>query len=687
MKVKKAIKKYVKSSLVFTLAIAIAIGFIPLASSPITADEEDPAIILGTGLLAKNANKDGAQTVWYGGRDWSVIAYDGKDGDDNEITYQDPDGNTENLHPEGAVALLQNDTYEDSIFNETNDWAREWFQAYGADYDGVPSELRTNVEKRYLIDDDAVFSDKEKKGILSRTLPGYGWAWDWDPSTYDSNRIYANDLDDALVWPLSHAEADVLADSIKVREGKFYWLRTPGWRSGETFAVKYGAIMEDNGIVNRTYYTTYTNNIRPAFYLDEKAVLMTSAAYSGKVSGKTGPTSLKKVTENTDNEWKITLKDESCGFKIDSVPTEMTCKEELTLQYSEATTGTNEYISAIITDKDGNITYYGKLKDCSDDADDCGDVTVNLKNKYSDGDKLYIFNEQMNGDEKTDYSSELKEITVPTIKHTLNKTDAKDPTCTDSGNTAYWTCSDCGLFFGDADGKTEIEKDSWVIPAKGHKPVPGVHSAATLTKNGFDTEVCSVCGAQTSSTTIYHPETYRLARTVYAYTGLDIKPEVTVIDANGNVIAPENYDVNYMYNVNIGTAKVKVTFISDNYEGTKEGITFTIVKGNNTLAIRGKTAKVKYKKLKKKAQKLKVSKFIKIVNRGQGKLTYRLTAAKKGRKSYKKYFKINSSTGKLTIKRKRKKGTYNLTMQVYAAGNVNRNASGWKTVNFKIKVK
>ena len=44
----------------------------------------------------------------------------------------------------------------------------------------------------------------------------------------------------------------------------------------------------------------------------------------------------------------------------------------------------------------------------------------------------------------------------------------KDATCTVDGNTEYWTCDTCGKYFSDANGDTEIEKDSWIISAINH---------------------------------------------------------------------------------------------------------------------------------------------------------------------------------------------------------------------------
>lgn len=51
--------------------------------------------------------------------------------------------------------------------------------------------------------------------------------------------------------------------------------------------------------------------------------------------------------------------------------------------------------------------------------------------------------------------------------HTLTKVEAVAATCETAGSSEYYTC-DCGKYFGNADGTTEIAKDSWVISATGH---------------------------------------------------------------------------------------------------------------------------------------------------------------------------------------------------------------------------
>ena len=70
----------------------------------------------------------------------------------------------------------------------------------------------------------------------------------------------------------------------------------------------------------------------------------------------------------------------------------------------------------------------------------------------------------LDGEKYTD----TKTVVIPALGHDLKETKAKDPTCTEAGNTAYWTCSRCGKFFSDAEGTHEIEKDSWILAALGH---------------------------------------------------------------------------------------------------------------------------------------------------------------------------------------------------------------------------
>ena len=106
--------------------------------------------------------------------------------------------------------------------------------------------------------------------------------------------------------------------------------------------------------------------------------------------------------------------------------------------------------------------------------------------------------------------------------HKLTLVPAKDATCTEEGNKAYYICDGCDKWFEDAEGKSEItDKTSVIIPAAGHtlsdwkvddnshwhececgyKADVAQHSfkwvvdkEANATQKGAKHEECTVCG-------------------------------------------------------------------------------------------------------------------------------------------------------------------------------------------------
>ena len=48
---------------------------------------------------------------------------------------------------------------------------------------------------------------------------------------------------------------------------------------------------------------------------------------------------------------------------------------------------------------------------------------------------------------------------------------------------------------------------------------------------------------------------------------------------------------------------------------------------------------------------------------------------------------INKTTGAVTVKKKTKKGTYSIKINIRSTGNAEYKSSDWQTVTFKIKVK
>ncbi len=172
--------------------------------------------------------------------------------------------------------------------------------------------------------------------------------------------------------------------------------------------------------------------------------------------------------------------------------------------------------------------------------------------------------------------------------------------------------------------------------------------------------------------------TLALSNSAFTYNGKVQKPTVSL--TNG-VVLKEGVDYTLQWSAdspkNAGTYAVTVIGIGS-YDGTVRA-KFNINKAANPLAVKAKTVKVKFSALKKKAQTLAVSKVITFSKKGQGTLTY-------AKSSGNKKITINKKTGKVTVAKGLKKGTYSVKVKIKAAGNANYKASAYKTVTFKIKI-
>ena len=103
-------------------------------------------------------------------------------------------------------------------------------------------------------------------------------------------------------------------------------------------------------------------------------------------------------------------------------------------------------------------------------------------------------------DEAGTKETTLADTVLPATGHQLNKTDSKAATCTEAGNTEYWTCNICGKYFSDEAGTNEIRLADTVIPATGHHYGEyQLTKEATALEEGVRTAYCS-CGAYVTVT-------------------------------------------------------------------------------------------------------------------------------------------------------------------------------------------
>lgn len=103
-----------------------------------------------------------------------------------------------------------------------------------------------------------------------------------------------------------------------------------------------------------------------------------------------------------------------------------------------------------------------------------------------------------------------------------------------------------------------------------------------------------------------------------------------------------------------------------------------LAKKKNTLTAKNKTLTVKTKDVAKKAKTYKAASLF-AVKKAKGKVTYSVVSGKNKNVTV-------ASNGKITVKKKAKKGTYKMKIRIKAAGNTEYNALN-KDVTFKVVIK
>lgn len=163
-----------------------------------------------------------------------------------------------------------------------------------------------------------------------------------------------------------------------------------------------GYCPERGSVIGKTHHTN-SEYPRPAFNLGKGEIVFASSAEDGKTDAATD-SNLTAVGDWSGNTWKLTLRDSSRSFSASADKANVKQGETISINYSGAKTGGNEYVSAIIMDRNGELLYYGRIAQNS--ADGTAQITVpdDLEpGRYV----LRVFSEQYNGECNTDYVSEF----------------------------------------------------------------------------------------------------------------------------------------------------------------------------------------------------------------------------------------------------------------------------------------
>ena len=363
-------------SILLTLCMMLCLTPISVFAEEVGA-EGSAAIQLGTEVLNKNVNTATAPTVYFGQNHdnnpaaWRVIGYDGSGvaSSHGDIT----------MLAAGAMGVIP---FVDTILN--NEYA--------------PSNLKTAIDalaEKLTTEENAAV---KKRALTSGSYDGE-----------NTDCVAGGQVDNAVFWPLSAKEAIAVNNDLRALEPAHpnwvttaWWLRSPG-------SDKYHlAVVRSDGSVQYSGHTILIFNnhrtVRPAFNLNLNSVLFASAAVGGKPDG-----GLTEVSEYSGNEWKLTLLDSRRNFAVTEKTADGYPNDTIMLNYSGATIGKNEYISVILADNNG-AQYYGRVAQPTAES---GTVEIKIPSDIAPGDyTLKVFNEQYNGDYKTDYASNFTDIAL-----------------------------------------------------------------------------------------------------------------------------------------------------------------------------------------------------------------------------------------------------------------------------------
>ena len=371
-----------KRILSILLVFCIMMSLMPISVFAEEVGAEGSASVqLGTTALNKNVNTATAPTVYFGQNHdnnpaaWRVIGYDG-----SGVTSAQGDIT---LLAAGAMGVIP---FVDTILY--NEYA--------------PSNLKTAIDALA-----AKLTTEENAAVKKRALTSGSYNGE------NTDCVAGGQVDNAVFWPLSTKEAIAVNNDLRALDPAHpnwvtsnWWLRSPG---SKTFYV---AIVSSDGSVKYSGISIRKQNnhltVRPAFNLNLNSVLFTSAAVGGKPDRGLTP-----IPEYSGNEWKLTLLDSNRNFAVTEKTADGYPNDTITLNYSGATTGANEYISAIIADNNG-AQYYGRVAQPTAES---GTVEIKIPSDIAPGNyTLKVFSEQYNGDYKTDYASNFTDIALTVEK-------------------------------------------------------------------------------------------------------------------------------------------------------------------------------------------------------------------------------------------------------------------------------
>ena len=396
-----------KRILSLLLVLCLAVALVPMAV--LAADGDGKAIRSGIGdIVGYNSTSRTYNYIYYG--TWR----------DSPIKWRVLDTKT-NTGETGALFLmtdeclypLPGDLYACYIqFNPANKPNRHLWK---------DSTLQDWFKNTFYSGENSAFTSAERALIPATTQASsvYSYKAPNDPPYFPPMRFQICALEAEHVFAPSiqdimNADYGFIDSTSRIAgpidssgRGTRYWLRSFEISEQLPFCVGHDASLNGD-------YGDNPSAVRPAMNLSTAGnnILFVSAAEGGKPAG-----GLAEIPEYTGNEWKLTLKDSSrSGFSVTTAEVSTSTKGgTVEISYSDAKTGANEYISVLLKDSSGNPTYYGRSNASLTEKDGTAQLTIPAG--FAEGTyTMKVFNEQYNGDCKTDLASGFADVTLTVEK-------------------------------------------------------------------------------------------------------------------------------------------------------------------------------------------------------------------------------------------------------------------------------
>ena len=284
------------------------------------------------------------------------------------------------LLSEGLIDVLQK--FDDKSTKWQGSSAQKWCEDFaGVSGNSVPD----------------AFTSVERDAILETVKSDDTYTY-FDPRLPIIFEAYENILNGDKVFYLSAEEAESSKYGKPIDSTFDY-----GWFLRSYINATFAAYCPDRGSIIDMIYPGNSEHPRPAFNLGKSEIVFASSADGGKTDAATD-SNLTAVGDWSGDTWKLTLRDSSRSFRASADKANAKPGETISINYSGAKTGDNEYVSAIIMDRNDELLYYGRIAQNSADGTAQIAVPKDLEpGRYA----LRVFSEQYNGECNTDYVSEF----------------------------------------------------------------------------------------------------------------------------------------------------------------------------------------------------------------------------------------------------------------------------------------